>query len=48
MGFAIVANGLALKKIGFTVLVVECSVLGLAIDGLALNKLWDLPLPPKS
>ncbi len=30
------------------VLVVSLSVLGLAVDGLALNKLWDLPLPPIS
>ncbi len=27
---------------------VEFSFFGLAVDGLALNKLWDLPLPPKS
>ncbi len=26
----------------------EFSVVGLAVDGLALKKLWDLPLPPKS
>jgi hypothetical protein len=34
--------------VGFSVLVVEFSFVGLAVDGLALNKLWDLPLPPKS
>jgi hypothetical protein len=34
--------------VGFAVLVVEFSVLGLAVDGLALNKLWDLPRPSKS
>jgi hypothetical protein len=28
--------------------VVEVSFFGLAADGLALNKLWDSPLPPKS
>ncbi len=27
---------------------VEFSFVNLAVDGLALNKLWDLPLPPKS
>ncbi len=32
---------------GFAFLVVEFSFVGLAVDGLALNKLWDLPLPPK-
>ncbi len=32
----------------FDVLVVDFSVLGLAVDRLALNKLWDLPLLPKS
>jgi hypothetical protein len=26
----------------------EFSYFGLAVDGLALNKLWDSPLPPKS
>ncbi len=35
------------QVVRFSVLVVEFSVLGLADDGLALNKLWDLPLPPK-
>ncbi len=29
---------------GFAVLVVEFSVLGLAVDELALNKLWDSQL----
>jgi hypothetical protein len=33
---------------GFAVLVVEFSVLGLAVDELALIKFWDVPLPPKS
>jgi hypothetical protein len=33
---------------GFDVLAVEFSFFGLAVDELALNKLWDLPLPPKS
>jgi hypothetical protein len=32
----------------FAALVVEFSFFGLAVDGLALNKLWDLPLPLKS
>jgi hypothetical protein len=32
----------------FAVLVVEFSFVGLAVDGLASNKLWDWPLPPKS
>ncbi len=36
------------QVVGFTVLEVEFSFFGLAVDGLALNKLWDLPLPPKS
>ncbi len=36
------------QVVGFAVLVVEFSVLGLSVDGLALNKLWDLLLPPKS
>ncbi len=36
------------QVVRFAVLVVDFSVLGLAVDGLALNKLWDLPLPPKS
>ncbi len=35
------------QVVGFTVLVEQFSVLRLA-DELALNKLWDLPLPPKS
>jgi hypothetical protein len=36
------------QVVGFAVLVVEFSFFGLAVNGLALNKLWDLPLPPKS
>ncbi len=32
------------QVVGFAVLVVKISVLGLAVDGLALNKLWDLQL----
>jgi hypothetical protein len=34
--------------VGFAVLVIEFSFFGHAVDGLALKKLWDLPLPPKS
>jgi hypothetical protein len=34
--------------VGFAVLVVEFSFVGLAVDGLASNELWDLLLPPKS
>jgi hypothetical protein len=36
------------QVMGFAALMVEFSFFGLAVDGLALNKLWDLPLPPKS
>ncbi len=36
------------QVVGFAVLVVEFSCFGLAVDGLALTKLWDVPLPPKS
>jgi hypothetical protein len=36
------------QVVAFSVLVVEFSFVGLAVDGLALNKLWDFPLPPKS
>jgi hypothetical protein len=36
------------QVVGFAFLVVEFSFFRLAVDGLALNKLWDLPLPPKS
>ncbi len=32
----------------FTFLVVEISSVRLAVDGLAMNELWDLPLRPKS
>ncbi len=32
------------QVVGFAVLVVEFPVLGLAVDDLALNKLWDLKL----
>ncbi len=32
----------------FAFLVVEFSFVGLAVEGLASKKLWDLPLPPKS
>ncbi len=35
------------QVVGFAILVVEFSFFWLAVDGLALNKLWDLPLPPK-
>jgi hypothetical protein len=34
--------------VGFAVLVVKFSFFGLAVDGLALNKLRDFPLPPTS
>jgi hypothetical protein len=33
--------------VGFAVLVMEFAFFGLAVDGLALNKLWESPLPPK-
>jgi hypothetical protein len=46
VGFAIVVVGQ--QVVGFAVLVVEFSFFGLAVDGLALIKLWDVPLPPKS
>jgi hypothetical protein len=36
------------QVVAFTFLVVEFSCVGLAVDGLASNKLWDSPLPPKS
>jgi hypothetical protein len=36
------------QVVGFSVLVVEFSFFGLAVDGLVLKKLWDGPLPPKS
>ncbi len=35
------------QVVGFAVLVVEFLFVGLAVDELALNMLWDLPLPPK-
>jgi hypothetical protein len=46
VGFAIEVDGLALKRSGICFSGDGISFFRLAVDGLALNKLWDLPLPP--
>jgi hypothetical protein len=48
VGFAIVVDGLALKRSGICCSGGGISFVRLAVDGLALNKLWDLTLPPTS
>ena len=48
VGFAIVVDGLALKRSGICCSGGGISFVGLAVYELASKKFWDLTLPPKS